>query len=608
MADYSGLTPEEQKTVKKAIIAAATPARWPCFPELGINGEWTRWAATPDLRVNSPCSVEQPPWAKNPYQALSYCWGDLQLCTGIILTDGNNSQRVFRVTEDLATCLYSIVNSENLETPSYLWIDQICINQDDIIERNAQVQMMAEIYQSASLVIVWLGQEAEPERWQRCLADCSASVSTAIDGINKYTGHLINFSLFNRRWFTRVWVFQEIVLAKDFTLLIGQRTMRPEDVFERFPGTIDWGSSHESHVFATSLLHRGLLKAIHSARPDFQRYGYINLLETVNLFAVELECKDPRDRVYALLGCAPGIFPSDFVDYGAPVHEIFRNATKVVIAHSGSLEIIEHVNRATYESENLQGVLNGLPTWTPGWGTSRTSKLFKRDTLYQASGGRPHLPKLEANPDVLRVQGRIITTIMAVLIGTPKLLEMDEDEFPSTHWVALRELCRAVQNHAASIDNNGLVPYLGQDAKFETMRDVVHTVYCHDKFDMSPAMGDSYDQAELVFNQIIADHHDEGAPLKISLQQITALSLNTHDRLTRHIAVLSNDRLALVDNSCTKSGDKIAILHGLSAPCVLRKVDGKEEYTYHGDAFIKGMMQGEAMNWHEDEADTFTLV
>ena len=40
----------------------------------------------------------------------------------------------------------------------YLWIDQICINQDDIKERGSQVQLMREIYSGATCVLAWLGQ------------------------------------------------------------------------------------------------------------------------------------------------------------------------------------------------------------------------------------------------------------------------------------------------------------------------------------------------------------------------------------------------------------------------------------------------------------------
>jgi hypothetical protein len=40
-----------------------------------------------------------------------------------------------------------------------VWIDAICINQDDILERNVQVQMMGMVYEKATCVLIWLGEE-----------------------------------------------------------------------------------------------------------------------------------------------------------------------------------------------------------------------------------------------------------------------------------------------------------------------------------------------------------------------------------------------------------------------------------------------------------------
>jgi hypothetical protein len=63
------------------------------------------------------------------FDALSYCWGDMRLCTGIVFDTGTGPclvERMFRVTEDLATCLFSILMTRTLEEkPRYLWIDQV---------------------------------------------------------------------------------------------------------------------------------------------------------------------------------------------------------------------------------------------------------------------------------------------------------------------------------------------------------------------------------------------------------------------------------------------------------------------------------------------------
>lgn len=70
------------------------------------------------------------PLANAPsFDALSYCWGDMRLCTGILFDTGTGPdlvERMLRVTEDLATCLFSILMTRSLvDKPKYLWIDQV---------------------------------------------------------------------------------------------------------------------------------------------------------------------------------------------------------------------------------------------------------------------------------------------------------------------------------------------------------------------------------------------------------------------------------------------------------------------------------------------------
>ena len=73
------------------------------------------------------------------YEALSYCWGSTELCTGVLVSTTDYDIQVCRLTEDLATCLHSLIISDrpDQKRPAYLWVDQICINQDDISERDA---------------------------------------------------------------------------------------------------------------------------------------------------------------------------------------------------------------------------------------------------------------------------------------------------------------------------------------------------------------------------------------------------------------------------------------------------------------------------------------
>jgi hypothetical protein len=87
------------------------------------------------------------------YEALSYCWGDASneraiTCNGEILM----------VTENLEAALVSL---RLLDKPRIIWVDAVCINQNDLIERAQQVSHMRSIYQLAERVIVWIGLDYE---------------------------------------------------------------------------------------------------------------------------------------------------------------------------------------------------------------------------------------------------------------------------------------------------------------------------------------------------------------------------------------------------------------------------------------------------------------
>jgi hypothetical protein len=83
------------------------------------------------------------------YKTLSYTWGDASDTVSIIL--GGHR---FPVTRNLKKALQRL---RSLDTETPIWIDAICINQADTVERTQQVELMRTIYESSSEAIVFLG-------------------------------------------------------------------------------------------------------------------------------------------------------------------------------------------------------------------------------------------------------------------------------------------------------------------------------------------------------------------------------------------------------------------------------------------------------------------
>jgi hypothetical protein len=84
------------------------------------------------------------------YHALSYCWGELDRSETISCNEG-----ILKVTPNLKLALAELEAIPQLRT--WLWIDQISINQGDLQERSHQVQLMPKIYKRAIRTVIWLG-------------------------------------------------------------------------------------------------------------------------------------------------------------------------------------------------------------------------------------------------------------------------------------------------------------------------------------------------------------------------------------------------------------------------------------------------------------------
>ena len=86
-----------------------------------------------------------------PFEALSYVWGRHH-SWDTIAVDG----KLVKLTTTLAVMLRRLRHPDQ---PRVIWADQICINQEDLIERSQQVRHMNSVYQKASRVLVWLGDD-----------------------------------------------------------------------------------------------------------------------------------------------------------------------------------------------------------------------------------------------------------------------------------------------------------------------------------------------------------------------------------------------------------------------------------------------------------------
>ena len=144
-------------------------------------------------------SLQRPGQRTHLYEALSYVWGDPHEILPIYV--GENRLQLL-ITVNLHAAL-SRLRDHSFER--IMWVDAICIDQDNPKERSQQVQLMAKIYNNAHRVIVWLGEEAVEIKGALQDIQLSANEEFAERSKKEINERAIR-SLLHRPWFQRIWV------------------------------------------------------------------------------------------------------------------------------------------------------------------------------------------------------------------------------------------------------------------------------------------------------------------------------------------------------------------------------------------------------------------
>lgn len=158
---------------------------------------------TPHPDKNSPVQCElfnfvlSDSESTYPYEALSYVWGSAEKPLSIVVNNLN-----FLVGTNLNAAL---VHLRHGSLERIIWIDAICINQGDTLEKGQQVQSMAEIYAKASCVVVWLGS-ASTTSDQTLDNIREAALRNSTEGKDQKG----IFQLLQRPWFQRIWVSHQL--------------------------------------------------------------------------------------------------------------------------------------------------------------------------------------------------------------------------------------------------------------------------------------------------------------------------------------------------------------------------------------------------------------
>ncbi|KAL1893339.1 hypothetical protein Sste5346_006517 [Sporothrix stenoceras] len=257
------------------------------------------------------CKLVEVPFRDKPkFNALSYTWGDSTPSDPKITLNGFP----FRVRQNLYDALI-FLRQQSASAPQRFWIDAICINQDDVDERNRQVRIMDQIYFRASSVIIWLGQsyaQIEALESDEFIQQKKVFAQVQVDP-----------------YWERVWILQEMTKAWSLTVFYGTQSYTWDKFLDQLRGYTDDGGTDQSKTNPL-ILHQTL-------RGKEQRGSHklIDLLKN----HIEAKCTDRHDKIYGLLGMATdgAGFP---IDYAKSMHELWTD-TMVFLNEKKLLSVLD---------------------------------------------------------------------------------------------------------------------------------------------------------------------------------------------------------------------------------------------------------------------------
>ncbi|KAH6961960.1 heterokaryon incompatibility protein-domain-containing protein, partial [Ilyonectria sp. MPI-CAGE-AT-0026] len=262
------------------------------------------------------------------YEALSYVWGSQDAKKSIILHD-----RKFSVGNNLHAALSHLRDGF---VERIIWIDAICINQQDRAEKGHQVQSMAKIFAKANCVIVWLGEVGG--NTDQALKDLLRA-ARALDEDRSPPKDIKKpgiFELLQRPWFERIWVLQEVAAARRILIKCGSAEIDGQ-VFCSGLAALKLSYQGKSTSLAALVSSATYLMRGAAFRPrcinDWSGRFSLDIRPLAELVELHHSRKatERHDKIYALLGMAHGMKDAHLpVDYELPWSKLFQNFVKAI--------------------------------------------------------------------------------------------------------------------------------------------------------------------------------------------------------------------------------------------------------------------------------------
>lgn len=534
-----------------------------------------------------------------------------------------------------------------------LWIDGICIDQTNIQERNAQVALMARIYNVAVSTRVWLGPEKEDTYiLQQILSGNPTDIETRQISPQeiKAMGDVLR-----RAWFKRKWVIQEFCLAGSVEIYCGRLVLgtnvaafmalmaNPAIRKAQTEGDVNWTTLFDLRAWII--------------RERAWKLNRIHLATLIGLtwgFATE----DPRDAIFALLGLMPkitggknihGVIPAN---YSRSTADVFTEAASIVIQARGDRERLginiqplealswikparrEVVERRATKPHLGRGPVQDMPGWVPNFHMAKNGAAIWA-TRFLACGKRKTSRFWPSEPNFLKVSGRYLDQVVQVpettveFTGTGTAYNIGVDVATWLDMITpLNANYHGICGRVEALWRCLMLDYVEhtdvQTAKTAFKRFIcAHSVDHDDPARIKDLV--SRLRPNDVSSSLPSDEELEGyaytecpgprcASPEVCIHRLTcqaadAKPFKTHimyDELFR----TENGYLGLGPSSI-REGDQVWILDGGRVPFVLRPLSSGTDcprYRFLGESYVHGVMYGDVMNRRPfSKVDSYTI-
>lgn len=254
-----------------------------------------------------------------------------------------------------------------------LWVDCICINQQDDVEKGQQIWIMAQIFRTSAALIVWLGEPNDRHEDGQIRRFCEVAAKRVWSERELFAQTDALSIIFKNTWFERRWVVQEVSLRKVWydgdTVLVGSQHFTLRDLIRQLSsdGILKNPSHRKELKGAIDVLGRMDLIGTRWRGGNwvYQARGLISTM----LLHHDTKCSKDHDLIYALMHLCYDIDRYRIeVDYATPVDDLFYHIARTVVLQPVSREelLLLLALGTTHKSDSK------TPTWVPDWRVSRT--------------------------------------------------------------------------------------------------------------------------------------------------------------------------------------------------------------------------------------------